>query len=38
MNQLTFVWAAYAVTLGGTAALALWAWAAMVRAERAARK
>ena len=33
MNQWAFVWAAYALTLGGTAALVAWAWAAMRRAE-----
>jgi hypothetical protein len=38
MNPWPFVIAAYAVTLGGTAALALWAWAAMVRAEKATRR
>ena len=34
MNQWTFVIAAYAVTLGGGAVLALAAWRAMRRAER----
>ena len=36
MNQMAFVIAAYAVTLGGAAALSLWAWAVMIRAEKAA--
>jgi hypothetical protein len=34
MNQWAFVAAAYAVTLGGTAALVLWSWRAMRRAEK----
>jgi hypothetical protein len=34
VSQWPFVVAAYAVVLGGTGALALWAWAAMRRAER----
>lgn len=34
MNHWLFVASAYAVTLGGTGALALWAWAAMRRAEK----
>jgi hypothetical protein len=38
MNQWTFVTAAYVVTLGGTAALTLWAWAAMRAAEKAAER
>jgi hypothetical protein len=33
MNQWAFVWAAYALTLGGTAVLVGWAWTAMRRAE-----
>ncbi|CAM3205968.1 Heme exporter protein D [Sphingomonas antarctica] len=33
MNQWAFVWAAYALTLGGTAVLVVWAWTAMRRAE-----
>lgn len=33
MSQWAFVWAAYALTLGGTVALVGWAWAAMRRAE-----
>jgi len=36
MNHWAFVGAAYAVTLVGTAGLALWAWASMRRAEAAA--
>jgi heme exporter protein D len=38
MNQMTFVWAAYAVTLGGTVLVTLWAWASMRRAEKAAQR
>ena len=34
MNQMAFVWAAYAVTLGGTAAVTYWAWLSMRTAER----
>jgi hypothetical protein len=34
MNQWAFVWAAYALTLGGTVALVAWAWAAMRAAEK----
>lgn len=34
MTQWTFVAAAYAVTLGGTAAVALVSWLAMRRAEK----
>ncbi len=34
MNQWDFIIAAYAVALGGTGALTLWAWLAMRRAER----
>jgi len=33
VNPWPFVIAAYAVTVGGTAALVLWSWAAMRRAE-----
>lgn len=33
MNQWTFVIAAYAVTIGGTGGLVLWALASMRRAE-----
>ena len=33
MNPWPFVVAAYAVALGGTAALVLWCWMAMRRAE-----
>jgi hypothetical protein len=35
MNPWPFVIAAYAITLGGAAAIAAWAWAAMRGAERA---
>jgi hypothetical protein len=38
MNQMAFVWAAYAVTLGGTAAVTLWAWASMRKAETAGER
>lgn len=34
MNHWPFIAAAYGVTLGGTLALALWAWAAMRRSEK----
>ncbi len=34
MNPWPFVTAAYAVTLIGATALALWSWRAMVRAEK----
>jgi hypothetical protein len=34
MNHWTFVTAAYAVTLSGTAALVAWSWLAMRKAER----
>ena len=34
MNQWDFVIAAYAVALGGTAAVTLWAWLTMRKAER----
>jgi hypothetical protein len=33
MSPWTLVIASYALALGGTAALALWSWAAMRRAE-----
>ena len=33
MSHWPFIVAAYAVTLAGTAALVLWSWAAMRRAE-----
>jgi hypothetical protein len=36
MNPWPFVEAAYALALGGTAALTLWSWVAMRRAEAAA--
>jgi hypothetical protein len=38
MNHWAFVTAAYVITLGGTAAVTLWAWAAMRAAEKAAQK
>jgi hypothetical protein len=38
MNQWAFVIAAYAVTLGGTAAVVLWAWVSMRAAEKAAQR
>lgn len=34
MNQWTFVIAAYAIVVGGSAVLSLWAWRSMVAAER----
>ena len=34
LDQWDFVIAAYALGVGGTLAMAGWAWAAMVRAER----
>jgi hypothetical protein len=34
MNQWDFVIAAYVVTLGGTAAVVVWAWLGMRAAER----
>ena len=37
MNQWAFVYAAYALTLGATAALAGWSWFAMRGAERGDR-
>ncbi|WP_275401797.1 hypothetical protein [Sphingomonas flavalba] len=36
MNPWPFVIAAYAVTIGGTAAAFIWAWLAMRAAEKAA--
>ena len=36
MNPWPFVIAAYAVALGGTAALTLWSWVAMRAAEKEA--
>ena len=38
MNPWPFVAAAYAVGLGGTAALVLWSWLAMRRAEAEAAR
>jgi len=38
MNQWAFVVAAYVVTLGGTAALTVWAYLAMRRAEKAGER
>ena len=38
MNPWPFVIGAYAVGLGGTAALALWSWLAMRRAEAEAAR
>jgi hypothetical protein len=38
MNHWAFVTAAYVVTLGGTTAVSLWAWASMRAAEKAAQK
>ena len=34
MNQWPFVIAAYAIVVGGSALLTLWAWRSMVAAER----
>ena len=34
MNQLSFVVAAYAVVIGGSIVLTVWAWRSMVAAER----
>ena len=34
MNQWSFVIAAYAIVVGGSALLSLWAWRLMVVAER----
>ena len=38
MNPWPFVVAAYAIAFGGTAALTLWSWIAMRRAEAEADK
>ena len=38
MNHWDFVTAAYVVTLGGTAAVTLWAWLSMRAAEKAAQR
>ena len=38
MNPWPFVLAAYAVAVGGTAALVLWSWIAMRRAEAEAAR
>ncbi len=38
MMQMTFVWAAYAITLGGTAIVSFWALASMRAAEKAAQR
>ena len=38
MNQWAFVIAAYVVTIGGTSAVVLWAWASMRAAEKAAQR
>jgi hypothetical protein len=38
MNQMAFVIAAYAITLGGTAVVTIWAWASMRAAEKAAER
>jgi hypothetical protein len=38
MNHWAFVTAAYVITLGGAAAVSLWAWASMRAAEKAAQK
>ncbi len=38
MNHWAFVTAAYVLTLGGTAAVSFWAWAAMRAAEKAAQR
>jgi len=35
MNPWPFVIAAYVLTLGGAVVLSIWAWTAMIRAERA---
>ena len=34
LDQWTFVWAAYAIGVGGTLAMVAWSWLAMRRAER----
>lgn len=33
LDQWTFVWAAYAIGVGGTLVTAAWSWLAMKRAE-----
>ena len=33
LDQWTFVYAAYAIGVGGTLAMMVWSWAAMKRAE-----
>lgn len=33
LDQWTFVYAAYAIGIGGTLAMAAWSWVAMKRAE-----
>jgi hypothetical protein len=38
MNHWAFVTAAYVITLGGTAAVSLWAWATMRAAEKEVQK
>ena len=38
MNQMAFVIAAYVITLGSTAAVTLWAWASMRKAEKSAER
>jgi hypothetical protein len=38
MTQMTFVWAAYVVTLGGTAVVSIWAYVSMRVAEKAAQR
>jgi hypothetical protein len=38
MNQMAFVIAAYVVTLGGTAVVTIWAWASMLKAEKAGER
>ena len=38
MNHWPFILAAYALTVAGTAATALWSWAAMRRAEAEAAR
>jgi hypothetical protein len=38
MTQMSFVIAAYVITLGGTAIVTVWAWTSMRKAERAAER
>ncbi len=38
MNPWPFVIAAYALTIGGTAVVTLWAYVSMLRAERDAKR